>query len=287
MIPYADLIRLHEPYRPVQGHADPDAVITALQQDANSAGFVQRYPIPDDQAQRRQWIQAALTIRPPGDLSDELCDAMDRLLQQELTDKHITQASDLPVLSLQGLENTAISIWDGDISTLQIGAVTNAANSQMLGCFQPFHACIDNVIQCAAGPQLREDCQRVIGYQGHDEATGDAKITRAYNLPADYVLHTVGPIIPDRRPTDFQAGQLANCYRNCLTVAADTGVRSLAFCGISTGVFGYPPAQAAEVALRAVFDWLRANPGRIDHVVFNTYGAETTAIYNTAIGHYV
>lgn len=286
MISYADLIRLYEPYHPVHGPTDPDAVIDALLQDAGSAGFVQRYPLPEGQGQRRQWIQAALTIRPPGNLPEALCDSIDRLLQQELADKVITQASDLPVLPLQEIEHTAISIWNGDISTLQIGAVTNAANSQMLGCFQPFHACIDNVIQCAAGPRLREDCHRIIQSQGHDEATGDAKITRAYNLPAGYVLHTVGPIIPDRRPTDLQAGQLASCYRNCLAVTAAAGVHSLAFCGISTGVFGYPPVRAAEVALQAVFDWLRDNPGKIDHVVFNTYGAEATAIYNTAIGRY-
>lgn len=277
---YADLIQLNQPFTPAQGAPDLGAVVAAILNDAASAPFTRAYPVPHSAAAQRRWVQAALTVRPAGDLPEALAQGMDRLLQAELAGKVITDAADLP--RLPRLFADKISIWDGDIATLRIGAITNAANAQMLGCFQPFHACIDNVIQCAAGPQLREDCHLIMAQQGHDEATGTAKITRAYNLPSDYVLHTVGPIVPDHRPTPAQATQLADCYRACLSLVAQVGVRSVALCGISTGVFGYPPDQAAQVALRAVADWVAAQPEALDHIVFNTFGPEATAIYTQA-----
>jgi len=287
MIPYNDLIKLNQPYVPVRGKADLDRVIAALQQDPASREFVRRYSVPEDSQRRRQWVQATLTARLPGDFSAELLASTDCLLQQELVSKNITDASDLSGLNVKHLDSEKISIWNGDISTLKIGAITNAANAQMLGCFQPFHACIDNVIQCAAGPQLREDCHQIMQHQGHDEATGDAKITRAYNLPADFVLHTVGPIVTDHCPSAQQVKQLASCYRACLALAAEARVRSIAFCGISTGVFGYPPEKAASVALSTVIEWLRDHPNTMDHIVFNTYGAQATTIYTTTVEDYV
>lgn len=279
---YADLIDLAQPFTPASGRADLAAVVEALLADETSTQFTRAYAVPEDAATQRRWVQAALTVRPAGDLPKALTEGMDRLLQTELTGKALTDAADLPRLTGAYPIAERVSIWDGDISTLRIGAITNAANSQMLGCFQPFHACIDNVIQCAAGPQLREDCHRIMAHQGHDETTGSAKITRAYNLPADYVLHTVGPIVPDHRPTPAQAAQLADCYRACLSLAAKAGIRSVAFCGISTGVFGYPSEQAAQVALRTVAEWVSAQPNAIDHIVFNTYGPAATAIYTQA-----
>ena len=287
MIPYAELIQLNQPYLPDSGKADLDRVIAALRQDPVSRRFVRRHGVPEGSAARRQWVQAALTVRPPGDLSQELIASTDCLLQQELATKPITLADELPGLRIRYLNREKISIRNGDIATLKISAITNAANAQMQGCFQPFHACIDNVIHCAAGPQLREDCHRIMQDQGQDEATGDAKITRGYNLPADFVLHTVGPIIPDLSPSARQAQQLADCYRACLALAAEARVRSIAFCGISTGVFGYPPEQAASVAIRAVIEWLRDHPSTLDHIVFNTYGEQATAIYTAAVEDYL
>lgn len=282
MIPYADQIDLFTVFFPAAGQADLSSAITALQADPKSQDFISRYDVPSDPAAQRQWLQAALTIRPSGNLPDKLTTATDHLLQSELALKPLTDARNLSRLDTPYPASQHVSIWNGDITTLVIGAITNAANTQMLGCFQPFHACIDNAIQCAAGPQLREDCARIIERQRHEERTGSAKITRAYNLPSDFVIHTVGPIVPDHRPTPQQIKDLASCYAACLFLAAEAGVKSLAFCGISTGVFGYPTKEAALVALTTVSDWLSANPNVIDHVVFNTFGSEATAIYERA-----
>lgn len=218
MVRYADTLKLDEPFVAATGIADLSAVVLEIQNDPKLVDFAQRYDVPDDLGAQRKWVQAVLTMRPTGVLSKVLADAMDRILQAELAQKPITDAGDLVRLDTPYPASPLVSIWDGDIATLKIGAVTNAANSQMLGCFHPFHACIDNVIQCGAGPRLREDCAKIIALQGHNEATGEAKITRAYNLPSDFVIHTVGPIVPDHRPTPQQAKQLAQCYSSTLSL---------------------------------------------------------------------
>lgn len=93
-------------------------------------------------------------------------------------------------------------LWQGDITRLKVDAIVNAANSQMLGCFVPHHRCIDNAIHSAAGMELRAECDSIMKHQGHSEPTGKAKITRGYNLPANWVIHTVGPIVYGPQPTD-------------------------------------------------------------------------------------
>ncbi len=225
-------------------------------------------------------MQAALTVRSPGNLPSNLLDATDRLLQHELSKKTVTDSEALQRLGGGSNVSGRISIWDGDTTTLRVDAITNAANSELLGCFQPFHACIDNVINCAAGPQLREDCHRIMQLQGHGEVTGVAKITRAHNLPSRYVLHTVGPIVQSgSRLTTRQETQLADCYQSCLSLASEAGARSVALCGISTGVFGYPAQAATKIALATVIDWVGRNPNGLSHVIFNTFGDAATRIY--------
>ncbi|MEW8659054.1 MAG: protein-ADP-ribose hydrolase [Candidatus Thiodiazotropha endolucinida] len=282
---YADDIHLFKPYsRTERSIASPlEQAVAALRSDPNSEGFVEKYPLPTDTAERRRWLQVALTVRLPGNLPAELVASVNQILQSELAEKPVTEASELPRLPGSFIMAESISIWEGDITTLKIDAITNAANTRLLGCFQPFHQCIDNAINCAAGPQLREDCNRIMVLQGQDEQTGTAKITRAYNLPSRFVLHTVGPIVSQGNPTQHQARQLASCYVSCLSLAAKAGVRSVALCGISTGVFGYPVRQAAEIALNAVVNWLAANPKALDHVVFNTFGEHATAVILDAV----
>ena len=236
--------------------------------------------LPTDHGEQRRLVQALLTARPPGPLPDDIVAAIDALLQDELAAKAVTEADDLPATSLPGL-----GLWRGDIATLRVDAIVNAANAALLGCFTPFHRCIDNVIHCAAGPRLREECHRLMAEQGHEEPTGSAKLTPGYNLPAAFVLHTVGPIVPDGRPTAQQAEQLASCYRACLDVAAtEPRIRSVAFCCISTGVFGYPQQAAAAVAVETVRRWLTARPGRFDLVVFNVFADADREIYERLLG---
>src|SRR6478609_7900944 len=143
------------------------------------------------------------------------------LLQLELREREIIDASSLSTIKDLNSESAypfaaKVSVWRGDITDLRIDAIVNAANAPMLGCFTPFHRCIDNAIHSAAGVQLREDCFEIMKLRGVPEETGQAKITRAYNLPSKYVLHTVGPIVRDDQPTPEQKEQLASCYRSCL-----------------------------------------------------------------------
>ena len=158
----------------------------------------------------------------------------------------------------------------------------NAANSQMLGCWVPGHHCIDNAIHTYSGVQLRAECARIMDAQGHEEPTGAAKITDAYNLPAKHVIHTVGPIA-NGHPTDLHRNQLASCYRSCLDLAVDHGLRSIAFCCISTGVFGFPQREAAAIAVQTVGDWLSANRSDMT-VVFNVFSGKDKSIYAELLG---
>lgn len=172
------------------------------------------------------------------------------------------------------------TLWQGDITRLKVDAIVNAANSQMLGCFHPLHKCIDNAIHSAAGVQLREECYQLMLQQGHEEPTGQAKITKAYNLPCRYVIHTVGPIIPTGIPTPMQKEQLASCYRSIMQLADENHLESVAFCCISTGVFRFPNGLAAEIALKTVRDYFDEHQGcSVKQVVFNVFKDVDRQIY--------
>ena len=172
-------------------------------------------------------------------------------------------------------------LWQGDITRLAVDAIVNAANSALLGCFQPLHYCIDNAIHTYAGLDLRNCCNEIMQKQGHPEPTGQAKMTPGFNLPCQYVLHTVGPIV-DGRLTQTHCDQLASCYRACLTLAEENGCGSIAFCCISTGVFGFPKQEAAEIAVRTVKDYKQAHQSRIK-VIFNVFKGEDYAIYQALL----
>jgi len=174
-----------------------------------------------------------------------------------------------------------VALWQGDITRFAADAMVNAANAAFLRCFRPFVACIDNAIHWAAGPRLREECGRIMATQRAEEPTGLAKITRG-NLPALFVLHTVGPIV--RGPlTETHKLDLGGCYRSCLDVAADVGgIRTVAFCALSTGVFGFPKREAAAIALRTVAGWLGDHPGVFSKVIFNVFSDADRDTYAAA-----
>lgn len=152
------------------------------------------------------------------------------------------------------------AIWQGDITRLKVDAIVNAANSRMLGCFVPLHGCIDNAIHSAAGIQLRLVCNEIMNNKGHDEPTGEAVLTPAFNLPAKYVIHTVGQIVYGDRPTDEDCRLLASCYRSCLEAAESHRLESIAFCCISTGEFRFPNREAAVIALATVDSYFSKHP---------------------------
>ena len=220
-------------------------------------------PIPDSAADKRRLLRALMNVRPPAPVSEDFLKVQDEYLQGVLAEKQVIRTADLTPVQ------PGLYLWQGDITTLAADAIVNAANSALLGCFVPCHGCIDNAIHSAAGVQLRLECARIMAQQQGEEPTGRAKITRAYNLPCRYVLHTVGPII-DGRVTRQDRELLASCYRSCLKLAATYGLKSIAFCCISTGEFHFPNELAAEIAIRTVKDYQQQNPNRME-VIFNVF----------------
>lgn len=232
------------------------------------------WQIPHTLEKQQSLMRALLNVRPPQSVSTEFLQAQDAELKQQLADKGIVALSDIPSCQSDG----RLRIWQGDITRLQADAIVNAANNALLGCFVPLHRCIDNAIHSAAGAQLRLECDRLMRKQGHPELTGCAKITKGYNLPARYVLHTVGPIVRYGKPTPEQEKELAECYRSCLALADEHRLASIAFCCISTGEFGFPQERAAQIAVETVIDCLKTT-SYIQTVVFNVFKDEDLSIY--------
>lgn len=226
--------------------------------------------IPDDKNERFRLFRGLVNLRAPKPVSEEFLAIQDEYLQGEIAAKGVTDIADLTPIT------DSIYLWQGDITTLKCGAVVNAANSALLGCFCPNHGCIDNAIHTFAGVQLRLECEKIMRDQGFDEPTGQAKITPAFNLPCEYVLHTVGPIV-DGALNKKHEQQLASCYRSCLELLKQNGVKSAAFCCISTGEFRFPNERAAETAVQTVRDFLRNNSDI--EVIFNVFKDEDYGIY--------
>ena len=218
--------------------------------------------IPAGEDERRLLLRALMNLRAPQEETPQFWRLQDAYLQKVAAEKGIVGLADLPMV----LPN--IHLWQGDITRLQVGAIVNAANNRMLGCFQPLHRCIDNAIHSQAGLQLRLACAGHMAKQGHAEPTGKALITPAYNLPADYVIHTVGPIIRNQ-PDAQDKRHLADCYRSCLTLAVEHGLSSIAFCCISTGEYRFPNEAAARIAIATVREFLAKHPQL--RVVFNVF----------------
>lgn len=218
-------------------------------------------------------FRALVNTRPPIPAGESWIEAQDEMLVELIDEAGIASDEDGVACSFDG----RIRLWQGDITTLAADAIVNAANSQMLGCWAPGHHCIDNAIHTFAGVQLRLECARIMDAQGHEEPTGSAKITAAHNLPSKHVIHTVGPIA-NGRPTNQHRVQLSSCYKSCLDLARENGLSSIAFCCISTGVFGFPRQEAAQIAVETVRKWLDRTSAQMT-VVFNVFTDSDYDIY--------
>lgn len=227
---------------------------------------------------QRRLLRSLMNLRPPMPLSPDFLAVQDQLLSTEREERGVVEAMALPVTAA----HPRLSLWQGDIIRLKADAIVNAANSALLGCFHPCHGCIDNAIHSAAGLQLRDECARLMERQGHGEETGRAKITNGYNLPAKYVLHTVGPII-EGPVTEGDREELCSCYCSCLELAAERGLKSLAFCCISTGEFHFPNREAAVLAVRTVTKFLERQTS-VQRVIFNVFKDEDRDIYRELLG---
>ena len=227
--------------------------------------------IPSGEQRQKALLRSLFNIRMPKPVNQEFLRVQDSYLQEEIRQKGITRFDDLRPIQ-QG-----IYLWRGDITTIAVDAIVNAANSQMLGCFVPCHVCIDNAIHTFAGVQLRLSCAELMNKQGHEEETGKAKITPAFNLPSKYVIHTVGSIVGGRL-TQKDKDLLASCYRSCLELADENECRSIAFCCISTGEFHFPNDKAAEIAIRTVKEYKAQTQSKTE-VVFNVFKEYDYNIY--------
>lgn len=234
--------------------------------------------IPDDTEEQKRLLRSLMNIRAPRPIGKGFLKVQDEYLSAEVEEKGITDSDALPASPV----NHKLILWRGDITTLKIDAIVNAANRALRGCFVPCHSCVDNIIHSVSGIQLRLACDELMTEQGYDEPTGKAKITPAFNLPCSYVLHTVGPIVAGIL-TKKHCEQLADCYKSCLELASDKGLKSIAFCCISTGEFHFPQEKAAEIAVQTVARFLQADQ-RLEKVVFNVFKQEDYDIYKRLLG---
>ena len=258
----------------------------------NEAPEYRRVRIPDDTGGKQRLLRSLMNIRSAGPAPAEVLDVQDTYLKGRALEKGIVNVRDIETVK-ESLGSTHpfagnISVWQGDITRIAADAIVNAANSQMIGCFIPMHACIDNCIHTYAGIQLRQECSRRMSSlrlrfgEDYEQPTAAPMITDAYNLPAKKVIHIVGPIAQYGLTPGLEKG-LADCYRNVLDMCRVKNLRSIAFCCISTGVFCFPNERAAEIAVNTVTEWLRENPGTMDRVIFNVFKDEDREYYEALL----
>lgn len=246
--------------------------------------------VPGDEQGQKDLLRMLMNVRMPKPISEEFRSMQDAYLRREAMIKGIVEADSIEPCG----SDPRLAIWQGDITRLRADAITNAANSAMLGCFQPLHSCIDNFIHSAAGVELRNECARIMNRQGHDEPAGQAKITPGYCLPARYVLHTVGPIVPYGVLEDEHRRLLRSSYVSCLRLAEENELRTLAFCCISTGVFMFPADEAAKIAVASVKEYLDDQAERyegssagyrgIEKVIFDVFSDRDRRLYEELLG---
>ena len=233
---------------------------------------------PEDTEGKRRILRSLMNVRMPRKMDEAVLAVQDEYLQARIRENGIVELADIPII------RDRMSIWQGDITRLAVDAIVNAANSQMLGCFVPMHTCIDNCIHTFAGVQLRAECARQMEQlksrygRDYEQPTALPMLTDAYNLPARKVIHIVGPIVQGRLTASLE-NDLAACYRNTLDMCLENGLKSVAFCCISTGVFHFPNKRAAEIAVQTVTGWLSEHPGGMERVIFNVFKDEDKAYY--------
>ena len=246
---------------------------------------------PEDTEGKKRVLRSLMNIRMPRRMDARVTEVQDEYLKERIRENGIVTLSDIPTIADQGSTHAFadhISIWQGDITRLAVDAIVNAANSQMLGCFVPMHTCIDNCIHTFAGIQLRAECNRQMNRlrakygPDYEQPTAVPMLTDGYNLPAKKVVHIVGPIVTGRLTKDLEK-DLADCYKNTLDLCLENGIRSVAFCCISTGVFRFPNRKAAEIAVRTVTEWMDEHPGAMERVIFNVFKDEDKAYYEAEL----
>ena len=246
------------------------------------SGQYRNLQVGESTEDKRVALRSLMNIRLPGLLDGKTLEIQDEYLSRRLEEKGIVTLSSIPEAA------DRISVWQGDITLLAADAIVNAANSQMLGCFVPMHTCIDNCIHTFAGIQLRWECHQKMEYlrsvhgKSYEQPTSVPLITDAYNLPSKKVIHVVGPIVHGRLTEEHEKA-LAECYKNVLDMCLENGLRSVAFCCISTGVFHFPSQRAAEIATGTVKGWLKEHPDAVERVIFNVFKENDRRLYEELV----
>ncbi len=247
-----------------------------VEQFKEDSGEYADLQVGDSGEEKRRALRSLMNIRMPRELDEETLRVQDEYLKERAAEKGIITLADIPCI----VGHSQISVWQGDITCLAVDAIVNAAHSQMLGCFVPMHTCIHSF----AGVQLRAECNRQMNVlrarygRGYEQPTAVPMLTGGYNLPAKKIVHIVGPIVEGRLTRRLER-DLADCYTNTLGLCAENGLRSVAFCCISTGVFHFPNDRAAEIAVQTVTDWLSAHDGQMERVIFNVFKDEDKELY--------
>ncbi|OUM56641.1 hypothetical protein PIROE2DRAFT_18647 [Piromyces sp. E2] len=225
-------------------------------------------------------------MRSPIAISDEYIKNEEQFFQEYKKIRNIQSIDKILPLSQKYSSITSkyknvLALWQGDITILEVDSIVNAANSQGLGCFQPSHICIDNLIHTYAGVALRLECNEKMKKIKNLE-TGKAFITSGKNLPSKHVIHTVGPII-EYNVTESKKKDLVNCYYNCLELANKNNLKTIAFPCISTGLFRFPQDLACEIAVNTVIKYLDTHENNFERIIFNVYGDKDLLIYDNYI----
>ena len=244
-----------------------DAVHAALHLLADDMGY--EIP-PSDTSQERAYLRALMNLRDPAPLPDDYLEAEAIVLDTERERKETVTWEDATASSI----HPRMALWRGDITRLEVDVIVNAANSALLGCRVPRHTCIDNAIHSAAGLELRQACAEVMAERARSNGpsgfpTGEAVLT---------------PVVSGEL-TDEHREALARSYRRCLEEAAAHGLNTVAFCCISTGVFGFPQEEAARIAVSTVADFLESDtPGASELcVIFDVFGDHDEALYRALL----
>ncbi len=265
-----------------------DYLVERFKEDS---GEYRNMKTPADTEAKKCLLRSLMNIRMPKRMAPSVIAVQDEFLQERNRENGIVSTDEIPTLADRGSAHAfadRLSIWQGDITKLAVGAIVNAANSQMLGCFIPMHTCIDNCIHTFAGIQLRAECNRQMNLlraeygRDYEQPTAVPMLTDGYNLPAKHVVHIVGPIVRHQLTPELEK-DLAECYRNTLDLCAKNEIKTIAFCSISTGVFHFPKKRAAEIAVQTVTAWLSEHPGQTERVIFNVFRDEDREYYETEL----
>lgn len=251
----------------------------AYRDDLKRAGIVQAdnsldiTAIPDDHS-RWTVFRGLVNVR----------DVYQPIPEYLLAEESLLQAKLAPAASPDQWQKSQLDqrifLWQGDITRLKVDAIVNAANKNGLGCYIPNHHCIDNTIHTMAGAQVRTDMAKALN--GRKLPVGKVIVTKAYNLPAKFIFHTVGPVIYKEPVSKMNQDLLAACYLNSLKEADARGLSTIAFCSISTGEFHFPKALARDIAIQTVQDYLKETDSSLQ-VVFNVFLDEDLALYQKVL----